>query len=119
MNELERCRGWIESALEYGGGTHTFEDVKCGIIAGTSQLWPAANSCIVTEITKHPQKKVLHVFLGGGNLEEIISMHDSVIQWAKDQGCESLTMTGRKGWSKALKKSGWKSQLVLLEKRFE
>ena len=118
MNELERCRGWIESALEYGGGTHTFEDVKCGIIAGTSQLWPAANSCIVTEITKHPQKKVLHIFLGGGDLEEIKSMQPDVIAWAKSQDCESLTMTGRKGWSKALADIGWKSQLVLLEKRF-
>ena len=118
MNELERCRGWIESALEYGGGTHTFEDVKCGIIAGTSQLWPAANSCLVTEITKHPQKKVLHIFLGGGDLEEIKSMQPDVIAWAKSQDCESLTMTGRKGWSKALADIGWKSQLVLLEKRF-
>ena len=118
MNELERCRGWIESALEYGGGTHTFEDVKCGIIAGKSQLWPAANSCLVTEITKHPQKKVLHIFFGGGDLEEIKSMQPDVIAWAKSQDCESLTMTGRKGWSKALADIGWKSQLVLLEKRF-
>ena len=105
MTELQRCRQWIESALEYSGGTHLYEDVVTAVVEGKMQLWPAEKSCLVTEITVFPRKKVLHVFLGGGNLEEIISMHDSVIEWAKDQGCESLTMTGRKGWSKALKKS--------------
>ena len=107
MNELERCRGWIEAALEYGGGTHIFEDIV-----------DAKDSCLVTEITVYPRKKVLHVFLGGGDLNEILGMHESVVQWAISQGCESLTMTGRKGWVKALQNDGWKSQLVLLEKRF-
>jgi len=118
VNELERCKGWIESALEYGGGTHYYEDIAEAIVAGKMQLWPAKDSCLVTEITVFPRKKVLHVFLGGGDLEEIIGMHESVVQWAIEQGCESLTMTGRKGWLKALKDDGWKSQLTLYEKRF-
>ena len=118
MSEIERCRKWIEDALEYSGGTHTFDDIAELIGKGRLQLWPAKKSCIVTEITVYPRKKVLHVFLGGGDLDEILDMHQSVVQWAKDQGCSSLTMTGRKGWVKALKDDGWKSQLVLLEKRF-
>ena len=118
MNELERCKDWIESALAYGGGTHLYEDIVEAIVAGKMQLWPAENSCLVTEITLFPRKKVLHVFLGGGDLDEIIGMHESVVQWAIDQGCASLTMTGRKGWGKPLKSSGWESQLVLYEKRF-
>ena len=118
MNELERCKGWIEAALEYGGGTHLFEDIAEAIADGRMQLWPAKDSCLVTEITVYPRKKVLHVFLGGGDLNEILGMHESVVQWAMAQGCESLTMTGRKGWVKALQNNGWKSQLVLLEKRF-
>ena len=87
-------------------------------MAGRMQLWPAKYSCLVTEITVFPRKKVLHVFLGGGELDEILGMHEYVVQWAIKQGCESLTMTGRKGWVKALKDDGWESQLVLLEKRF-
>jgi len=118
VTELQRCKGWIESALEYGGGTHIYEDIVTAIVEGKMQLWPAENSCLVTEITKYPRKKVLHVFLGGGNLNEIKGMQSDVIAWAKAQECESLTMSGRKGWSKALADIGWKSQLVLLEKRF-
>ena len=118
MNELERCRVWIEAALEYSGGTHLYEDIVEAVIEGRMQLWPAKNSCWVTEITAFPRKKVLHVFLAGGELDEILEMHEYVVQWAIEQGCESMTLTGRKGWVKALKNKGWKSQLVLLEKRF-
>ena len=49
MTELERCRVWIEAALEYGGGTHLFEDIAEAISEGRMQLWPAKDSCIVTE----------------------------------------------------------------------
>jgi len=118
MNELERCRGWIEAALEYGGATHNFDDVTALILEGKLQLWPAERGCWVTEITQYPRKKVLHVFLAGGELEQVLDMHDDVIKWAKAQGCESLTQAGRKGWTKVLKKHGWKEQLVLMEKRF-
>ena len=118
MSELERCRGWIEAALEYGGGTHYYEDIAEGVTSGVLQLWPAERGCWVTEVTQYPRKKVLHVFLAAGELDQIIDMHESVVQWAIEQGCESLTMTGRKGWGKPLKNSGWKSQLVLYEKRF-
>jgi hypothetical protein len=118
MNELERCRGWIEDALEYSGGTHIYEDIVEAVIEGRMQLWPAKKSCLVTEITAFPRKKVLHFFLAGGELDEILEMHEYVVQWAMKQGCESMTLTGRKGWVKALNSKGWKSQLVLLEKRF-
>jgi len=118
MNELERCRAWIEAALEYGGGTHNFDDVVEAILSGKMQLWPAERACIVTEIVTYPRKRVLHVFLAGGELDQIIDMDTDVVQWAKEQGCESATQAGRKGWIRALKDHGWNSHLVLMEKRF-
>ena len=42
--ELERCKPWIEAALEYSGGTHDWIDVCEGIYKGTMQLWPAKDS---------------------------------------------------------------------------
>lgn len=116
MNEVERCKKWIKAALKYGGGTHTYSDVYEAIKCGKMQLWPASKSCLVTEITQYPRKKVLHIFLAGGDLEEIKSMQDSVDHWGKLQGCTSMTMTGRRGWTKAIKDIGWKEQLVLMEK---
>jgi hypothetical protein len=38
IEEIERCKPWIEAALEYSGGTHDFIDVAEGIYKGTMQL---------------------------------------------------------------------------------
>ena len=118
-NEISRCRKWIEAALEYSGGTHDFEDIVAGLHRGVLQLWPTPRGCIVTEIVLYPQKKVLNVFLGGGELDQILDMHDNVISWAKAQGCSALSMSGRPGWKKPLKKHGWQSQHVSYVKEFE
>ena len=106
--ELERCKPWIEAALEYSGGTHDWIDVCEGIYKGTMQLWPAKDSCLVTELITYPRTKVCNVFLGGGTLDEIMGMHTDVVAWAKAQGCSALTMTGRFGWKKPLAEHGWK-----------
>lgn len=106
--QFERCKPHIEAALEYTGGTHDLIDIYEGLYKGTMQLWPAEKSCLVTEIINYPKMKCLNIFLGGGDLTEIMSMHEDVIRWAKDQGCSALNMTGRFGWKKPLLKYGWK-----------
>ena len=72
------------------------------------QLWPSPRGCIVTEIVVYPRKKALNVFLGGGELDQLLDMHNDVTDWAKSYGCEALTITGRFGWKKPLKAHGWK-----------
>jgi len=57
-NELERCKPWIEAALEYSGGTHDFSDIVEGLRKGVLQLWPTPKGCIVTEIVVYPKKRV-------------------------------------------------------------
>ena len=108
IDELARCRAWIEAALEYSGGTHNFDDVAEALASGKMQLWPAPKGCIVTEIVVYPRKKVLNVFLGAGELDQLMDMHKDVIAWSKAQGCVAVTITGRHGWKKPLTKHGWK-----------
>ena len=117
--DLERCRPWIEAALEYSGGTHIFEDVVSNIAQGTMQLWPAPRGCIVTEIVVYPRKKVLNIFLAGGELDQILDMNDDITAWAKLNGCTAGTMSGRMGWKKPLEKLGWKLQFVTFQKEEE
>ena len=118
-NELERCKPWIEAALEYSGGTHDLSDIVEGLSKGVLQLWPTPKGCIVTEIVVYPKKRVLNVFLGGGELEQIMDMHSDVIDWAKAQGCSALTMSGRLGWKKPLEAHGWKHQHASYAKEFD
>lgn len=116
--DLMRCREWIQSALNKGENTHSFVDVVDGVMSGNMQLWSGENGCAVTEIVVYPNKKVLHVFLAGGKLEQITDMMDSAVEWGKAQGCDGMTLSGRKGWVKVLKDYGWEQQQVVLAKEF-
>ena len=116
LNELLRCREWIESALGYSGGTHIFEDIVQGVLEGKMQLWTGETGCAVTEIIVYPRKKVLHVFLAGGDMSQIIDFEASALEFGRINGCTTMTLAGRKGWTKVLDKHGWKESFVVMSK---
>ena len=117
-SELERCRTWIEAALNYSGGTHDFIDVAEGVYKGTMQLWPTPKGCIVTEIVVYPNTRALNVFLAGGELGEILHMTENVKEWAKLEGCSFASFNGRFGWQKHLEKIGWKPRSITMHMEF-
>lgn len=116
MNEFERCKPWIEAALEHGGGTHTYQDVLDGITSGRMQLWPAPRGCAVTEIVVYPRTQTLHVFLAGGEMDQLFDMIEDAAAWGRKQGCVKMTLSGRIGWQRAMKDLGWKPTMVVMEK---
>lgn len=118
MPEPHKIQQWLEAALEYSGGTHTYDDVISGIVNGRMQLWPAERGCAVTEIVVYPRKKVLHVFLAGGEMDQILDMINSAVEWGKGQGCTGMTVAGRPGWARVLGKYGYKPVMTVLEKEF-
>jgi len=112
----QQIREWINDALEYSAGTHTFDDVLDGIRAGRMQLWPAERGCAVTEIVVYPQKKVLHVFLAAGEMDQLFDMIDEAAEWGRRQGCTSMSLAGRLGWQRAMKPLGWEAKMVVMER---
>ena len=122
QDELLKCRKWIQSALDKGGDTHDFVDIVDGVQSGHMQLWSGERGCAITEILVYPNKKILHVFLAGGDnghgIEQITDMHDSAVTFAKENGCEGMTISGRAGWKKILASRGWTQQLVTLAKEW-
>ena len=56
--EFERCKPYIEAALEYTGGTHDLIDIYEGLYKGTMQLWPAEKSCLVSPLTFFREKSM-------------------------------------------------------------
>jgi len=116
VEELIRCKPWLEAALELSGGTHTLDDVVQAIIKGEMQFWPAPKGCAVTEIVNYPRKKVLHIFLAGGEMEQIIDMDDSAVEFAKMNGCTGMSIAGRRGWKRVLKDKGYEETFTVLGK---
>jgi len=89
----------LEPALEYDNA-YNIEDVADCISNGTMQLWPTSNSAVVTQVQNFPRMKVLHIFLAGGNLEELETLTPHIQKFAEDMGCRKITLTGRRGWSR-------------------
>lgn len=115
-DEMERCRVWIESALEYSGDTHDFDDIVAGVEAGLMQFWPAQDSCVVTEIAAYPKHKALNIFLAGGNMDTLMDMFPSVEEFARINECKRVTLSGRPGWQKVMDQHGFKPAFVNLSK---
>jgi hypothetical protein len=116
MTELERVRPWLEGALEYSNKTHNWKDIVEALKTSKMQLWSSEKSSAVTEILCYPRKKVLHVFLAGGDMTELLNMIENATYWGKKQGCTELTMSGRKGWQRVLGKDKWSLQAVTMIK---
>ena len=115
--ELNRCRRWIEDALEYAGGTHTFNDIAAAVLSDRFQIWPSNNAVVVTEIVVYPQLKDLHFFLAGGNLDELKAMRPIIEAWGKEVGCTRVSLAGRKGWERTfLKDEGYRPNWFVLSK---
>lgn len=112
-------REWIEAALEHSNGTHTFEDIVKGISEGRMQLWPAERGVMVTEIVVYPRRKMLNIFLAGGDLDQLLDMGDDMRAWAKAQGCDGAMLTGRKGWARVMKNHGWREKWITMTTEIE
>lgn len=116
-SQWERCKEWIASALPYARGTYTIEDVEDGIAKGRLIFWAGARSAVITEILNYPRKKVLHYFLLGGELDELIHfMEPRITAWAKSQGCTAVSGAGRPGFERAFAKSGFERAWVVIYK---
>lgn len=115
--KFKECEKFISDALEYCNGTHDLQDVADQIYRGELQLWPANETALVSQIITYPKRKAIHIFLAGGNIDELINMEESVFTWAKMQGCDLLTFSGRLGWSRSkLKTRGYKVDHMMMVK---
>jgi hypothetical protein len=100
----------------YSGGTHEFIDIVNGVLSGTMQLWAGERGCAVTEITVYPRKKILHVFLAGGDMEQILDFQESAAEFARINKCDSMTIAGRRGWTRVLDKHDWEESFCVMSK---
>lgn len=116
MREWERCKPWIEAALGYARGTHSIGSVEAGMASGQYVFWNGNKSAGITEIHQFPHAKFLHVFLAGGDLDEIRDVLIPIWRhYARRVGCTKLTLCGRRGWERALKQQGWQADLICMQ----
>ena len=125
-SDISVYRRYIEDALQYAGGSHSYEDVVAAVAENRMQLWPGPNSVIVTEIHDVPRYRAINFFLAGGernSLAELEKMVPVILDWARAQGCTKALFTGRPGWERTfVTRMGWKRpavETVVLEKSLD
>ena len=114
--EFARCAPWLQAALDEGDNTHTLEDIRAAVLAQYMQFWPAERGAAITEVVSYPRSKTLHIFLAGGELDQIVDMEASAARFARAVGCNQMTVAGRRGWLRVLGDQGYKESLTLLSK---
>jgi len=107
----------LEKALAHSLGTHSVGDVVAQILSGDAQLWEDEDALFVTEVHDTPQKKLLHLWLATGDMAALRRLHHRILRWAyEEQGCEMVTLAGRRGWERELANDGWAPVMTVMSK---
>jgi len=102
-----RCRPLLEGAVRrFGEGS--IVDAEREVAAGRAWFVPGENCAAVVQITKDA-----NFWLGGGDLAEMLRRCPDVESWAREQGCERMTLIGRKGWERVLRPRGYRPIYML------
>lgn len=105
--EWSRCAPWIEAALEHAG-THTLADVEALVRTRECRFWAGREAALITEVQVWPQRKVLLLWLAGGDLDELRDeLRPMAEAYGRDQGCDVVRISGRQGWVRALRGEGY------------
>lgn len=123
-SDISASRCYIEAALKYADGSHTYQDVCDAVAAGKMMYWPGPSSVVITEIIESPRQRTLNFFLAGGAngaLAQLEAMVPTILEWGRSQGCTKAIFTGRPGWEKTfLSRTGWSpAKLVVFEKQID
>ena len=122
INKLDfQCLALIQRSLKYEN-THSIENVLHDLRSGKAQLWVAGDGntvegIAVTCITEYPQTTTCLIWLCAGNgREKYTPLISNIEQWAKAQGCASISLEGRPGWERVL--TDYDKTKIVLEKVF-
>lgn len=107
-DEWERCRDWLQAAVERDGGHYDLDDVLKEVAHGNAHFWPGRNCAGVTQFWMFPKAKALNYWLAGGDLKELVEeMLPCIENWARLQGCNKIIVSGREGWGRVLRPLGY------------
>ncbi len=102
--EFDRCWPWLWASLCASGcPTHGKEDVWQRICTDRAFLWPGKACVVVGQLLDHPiGYRGFHYWLQGGDLDELLTLHPQIEEWAKGKGCVQITGRGREGWTRVM-----------------
>lgn len=110
----------IRAAMNKGGGCD-FAEMERSILAGEKLLWVAADeatlwAAVITGLHIQQDHKFCMIWAAGGHERERWHsiMKVAIEKFAKDEGCKTIRISGRRGWAREFPE--YKLISVVLEK---
>jgi len=100
-------------------------DILHDMLTAKEHLWVVVKEdqetivgIILTEITVYPRKRMLSIqYAAGDELDKWMIEALRVLEnWAVDNECTGMEITGRRGWVKKLKLHEWEEEFVVVKK---
>lgn len=115
---------FIDLALAKAAGEYTIKDVYEFIKRDWLALWVAYDTeamevvgALTIQIQIYPQKRVaMLVHLGAKDFSQIKGLFPRIERYCRENGCTSIMLWGRPGWSKVLSELGFEYRYSVLEK---
>lgn len=103
---------------------YTVDQIRRNLITGIQQVWVMVEGtsvigCVLTQIDEYPAAKVCRIsYLGGtGFKRRMMEQMQRIERWARDKGCSSIDILGRKEWAPLLQKTlGYRSPGLVYRK---
>ena len=112
----ERSKPFLVDALGFTG-SHSIDDVLEEVKDGSAVFYPVRDGAAVFRLGDYPQKKVLLIWLYGGEMASNINgVLEAAEFHAAELECTELMIVGRRGWERVLKPHGFVHQGVVLTK---
>lgn len=92
-----------------------FADIEKAVLAGDQLLWLAISDKIEAAATTHLSRNVCTLTACSGHQRERwLPLFARIEKYAKNEGCHTLRIFGRRGWERVL--DGYRVEHVVLEK---
>jgi hypothetical protein len=113
----ERSKPFLANALERSGNEYTVDDVLKEIEEDHAIFYPVAHGATVFRIASYPQKRMLKIWLFGGEKGTGRANLTAVMDAADFQhACDGIELAGRRGWEKVLASYGYQHRYAMLIK---
>ena len=123
VESMDTIRTWVESSMVHSAGERTTEQILEQLTQGLIQCWVILDGDVMvnitlTEVLRYPNKMTLHIITSTGiDWESHKEEHRELESWAKELGCSSISVWGRRGWEKRLPAMGYEHVYSVFEKR--
>jgi hypothetical protein len=109
----------MQKAIDTTSGVFDIDSIYGALQTGDYLLWLVTEdtkpiAAITTRISVYPRGKGLSMdWIGGERMAEWLPMaHETMVRYAKDNGCTHLEGYGRKAWGRWLQKYGWEPNYI-------